>query len=254
MTRHNKLQNIEDSTINDTENQVVISRKLLDYTILASVFLVIGIAIGLSISLDEYVEKSLVRDIVEQTLQEAGLYDDVDMVRLADDEPFIGREDAPIVMIEFSAYGCPYCQQHNTTTIEPILEDYGHLIRYVYRDFPVVNPQISESAALAANCAHEQDYFWEYHSSLYENQESLGNSIYYSLATDLGLDINQFEVCFEEQRYLEEIESDYFDGLSLGISGTPSFVINGRAVSGAMPYAFFERILEEEIEKLGLDV
>lgn len=190
-----------------------------------------------------------VRAIVQSAIQSAG---SVDRFALVDDDPYLGTEDAPIVIVEFSAYACPYCARHFQQTFVPLLENYGQYIRYVYRDYPVINPDVSIPAALAAQCASDQGKFWDYHNGLFENQSRLGDEFFRSLASDLALDMDAFNACFDSQTYRQEIDFDYLDGSSNNISGTPAFYINGQFISGAQPYALFERIVLRELEKLGI--
>lgn len=233
----------------EASDKIHIPKKWFDHVLSALVFFVIGMIAGTYISLDDYVEKEVVRDVVRQTLEEAGWYDNqVDMAEMEDTDPYIGAEDAPVTIIEFSAYGCPYCREYHQNTLEPLLEEYGDVIKYVYRDYPVVNREKSESAALAANCALEQGKFWEYHDQLYANQDILDNDYYHELADELNLNMQAFSICVEEKRYANEVENDHVDALTTGMTGTPSFLINGRRVSGAMPFHFFERIIEEELK------
>lgn len=200
---------------------------------------------GSSLSADE------VRAIVQNALTSAGMTGP-DRFELVDDDPSLGPDDAPVVIVEFSAYACPYCARHFQQTFLPLLENYGQYIRYVYRDYPIINPSVSIPAALSAQCAHEQGRFWEYHNGLFENQSRLGEDFFRELAKMLKLDIDIFNECYDTQRYREEIDFDYIDGSSKNISGTPAFFVNGQFVSGAQPYALFERLVLRELEKQGI--
>lgn len=231
------------------------SRIMLNYALIAAVFLGVGFFLGLNLSSDS-LDEATVRDIVEQAvagIDVGGSGSGIDMDVMVDDDPYLGPEDAPIVIVEFSAYACPYCSRHFNTTLEPLLENYGDYIRYVFRDFPTINPNISQPAALAAGCAHEQGKFWEYHELLFANQSQLGMAFYNQAAADVGLDMEQFTACFDENRYADEIENDFFDGMINGITGTPSFYINGEFFSGAQPYEFFERIIQRELRARGIN-
>jgi protein-disulfide isomerase len=173
-------------------------------------------------------------------------------LRLVDDDPFLGAEDAPIVMVEFSAYACPFCGRHFQQTLGPLLENYGQYIRYVYRDYPVIRQEVSFPAAMAAQCAFEQDKFWEFHDLLFQNQSELGRDLFMRIGRDLELDMEAFTACVDENRYENEVLDDYYAGDALGITGTPSFYINGQIVSGALPYERFERIILAELARLGI--
>jgi protein-disulfide isomerase len=175
---------------------------------------------------------------------------------IADDDPYIGDVNAPITIVEFSAYACPYCARHFQQTFAPLLENYGQYIRYVYRDFPVINQEVSTIASLAAQCANAQGKFWEYHDELFRNQQELagGRDFFIQLASTLGLDTPTFTTCYDNQQYASEVTADLIAGDTLGITGTPAFYINGRMVSGALPYENFERIVLSELRKAGIDV
>ncbi len=200
---------------------------------------------------DGGLDEATIQRIVTDALAQANRQNDK-RLELVDDDPFVGDPDAPVVIVEFSAYACPFCKRHFEQTFIPLLENYGQYIRYVYRDFPTINPDISFPAALAANCANEQGKFWEYHDLLFKNQSRLGRDFYFSAAESLELNIMEFTACYEEQRYLDEINADYFDGSLHNVNGTPSFFINGTAISGAQPYEIFERIVLRELDKAGI--
>ncbi|QPC83107.1 DsbA family protein [Phototrophicus methaneseepsis] len=170
----------------------------------------------------------------------------------ADDDPGIGSPDAPIVMIEFSDFQCPYCGRFATTTLDPILETYGDYIYFVYRDFPILGPE-STNAAIAAQCADEQEQFWAFHDLLFDNQQNLNRATYLDFAGQLNLDIDTFTGCLDNETYLEEVQQDAATAQQLGATGTPTFFINGRYVSGAQPFDFFARIIEEELAAAGIE-
>lgn len=195
-------------------------------------------------------EAALQRIVAEALLQASR--NDRTRFELVDDDPYLGDPEAPIVIVEFSAYACPYCGRHFTQTLQPLLDNYGQYIRYVYRDYPTINPDVSVPSALAANCAHEQGQFWEFHDQMFRNQSRLGRDFFMSTASELGLDMEAFTTCLDEQRYMDEINGDYFDGSAKDITGTPAFFINGQRISGAQPYAAFERVILRELDKIGI--
>ncbi len=126
-----------------------------------------------------------------------------------------------------------------------LLEEYGDRIQIVYRDFPVVG---GEQAAVAAECADEQGKFWPYHDALYENfrgQNSADDFV--TLAESLGMDGEDFRNCLSSPEIQAEIVKDYNDGRSYGVTGTPTFFINGVRVVGAQPEAVFRAVIEEEL-------
>ncbi|MGB7342558.1 MAG: thioredoxin domain-containing protein [Phototrophicaceae bacterium] len=238
------------------DDPIIIQRTTLNYIVIAAVFFAVGMLIG-AVSFGSSVDSEAIEAAVESVLIDAGIMQaPADMEILVDDDPFLGAEDAPIVIVEFSAYACPYCGRHFEETLQPLLDTYGEYIRYVYRDFPSINPNVSFPASLAANCALEQDMFWEYHELLFLNQNTLAQSgqVYLmQLASDLGLDTVSFDDCLTQQDYLAEVNADFDAGIAVGVTGTPSFYINGQAHSGARPFSYFEAIILRELEAAGID-
>lgn len=235
---------------------ITISRVMLNYVVIAVVFLAVGLVIGaISFGKTASVDKDTIQSAVSDVLIEAGIMRPVpEMQKLADDDPYIGKADAPIIIVEFSAYACPFCGRHYRETLQPILDNYGQYIRYVYRDFPVINQTLSVEAALAANCANEQGKFWEYHDILFNNQDQLQREEPFFLESAQSLDLNmdQFTSCYESRKYIDEISNDYNDGIAMQLSGTPSFFINGKYISGAQPYDVFEKVILEKLAELGI--
>lgn len=166
-------------------------------------------------------------------------------------DPSFGAEDAPITIIEFSDFECPYCQRYATQTHAQLMEAYGDQIRFVYKDFPLtsIHPQ-AFPAALAAQCAHEQGQFWAYHNLLFSQQLPLGDESYLAYAEDLSLDVADFAACYEEQRHLAAVQADFDFANTLGVSSTPTFFVNGIAVVGAQPFSVFSQIIEYELAAL----
>ncbi|XWX03795.1 DsbA family protein [Aggregatilineales bacterium SYSU G02658] len=195
---------------------------------------------------------ALSQAVTEALAQQARDEAQRERLKMVDDDPFRGPEDAPIIMVEFSAYACPFCGRHFQQTLGPLLENYGQYIRYVYRDFPVIRQEVSFPAAMAAQCAFEQDKFWEFHDLLFQNQSELGRDLFMRIGREVGLEMEAFTACVDENRYENEVLDDYYAGDALGITGTPSFYINGQIVSGALPYERFERIILAELNRLGI--
>ena len=162
-------------------------------------------------------------------------------------EPSIGPDDAPVTIVEFSDYQCPYCQTWYTQTYSQIMSSYPNQIRFVYRDLPLPMHPEAVPAAEAADCAGEQGAYWKYHDALFSGKYSLGRTAYEHIASDLGLDKTAFTTCLDDHRYTAEIQSDAADAAALGLNGTPSFVINGRILVGALPFASFKAIIDEEL-------
>lgn len=162
-----------------------------------------------------------------------------------DDDPSIGPENAPITIVEFSDFRCPFCARAKPI-IKQILENYGERVRVVYRDFPILGPQ-SQKTAEAAECADEQGKFWQYHDKLFENQQELDIKNLKQYAEDLGLDTTKFNDCLDSGKMAQEVEKDSQDGRDYGVRGTPAFFVNGILVPGAQPYSVFKQIIEQEL-------
>jgi protein-disulfide isomerase len=165
----------------------------------------------------------------------------------SDGFPFIGPKDAPITIIEFSDYQCPFCRRWHDEVYEPLLAAYPGQIKLVYRNLPLtsIHPD-AFSASEAAMCAGEQDAYWPYHEKLFQG-ESLGSAIYAQYAKELSLDMTSFETCMTKHTYQEEIQADSDFAIQLGVSSTPTFFINGLAIVGAQPLNVFQQIIDKEL-------
>ena len=165
-----------------------------------------------------------------------------------DDDPGLGPENAPITLIEFSDYECPYCRQWHQEVFARIRETYPDQVRMVYRDFPLnsIHPNAAPAAA-AANCAREQGAFWEYHEMLFSGEYGLSQEAYLKYAGELGLDMVSFEQCVSTGRYRDEVEADFTYAARLGVQSTPTFFLNGLPLVGAQPFEVFQKVIEAEL-------
>lgn len=172
---------------------------------------------------------------------------------LSDNDPSLGNPDAPVTMVEFGDFQCPFCRRLFQQALPRIKEQYIKTgkVRFVYRDFPLnsIHAEAQKSAE-AAECANEQDKFWPYHDLLYERQDELGTANYKRWAAELGLNTAQFKECLDSGKYYDEVQKDYRDGVALGVTGTPGTFINGRLVAGALPFEQFAELIEEELAKI----
>ena len=161
--------------------------------------------------------------------------------------PSRGPEDAPITIVEFSDFQCPFCRRFYQDTYQPLLDAYPDQIRFVYRHLPLtsIHPD-AFPAAVASMCANEQDAFWPYHDLLF-GSELLGREAYLQYAADLQLDTTAFEACLDSDRYNEAIQADSDFAINLGVNSTPTFFINGLAVIGAQPINVFQQIIDKEL-------
>jgi protein-disulfide isomerase len=161
--------------------------------------------------------------------------------------PFKGSEKAPVTIVKFEDFECPFCKTVQPT-LAAILKKYDGKVRLVHKDLPLeqIHPQ-AQLAAEAARCAGEQGRFWDYHDALYVNVPKLGAAELKSYAKQVGLNATLFEQCLASGRYKAAVQKDLAEGAQLGLTGTPSFFINGREISGALPVESFAAIIDEEL-------
>lgn len=159
-----------------------------------------------------------------------------------------GPEDAPITIIEFSDFQCPFCQRFHQTTLVPLLKQYEGKVRFVYRHFPLttIHPYAGP-AAEASECARDQGKFWEFHDFLFNNQDQIPSQNWSGFAKQVGLDTTAFEACISSRKNLKLVQDDYNLAVSLGLTGTPSFFVNGRILIGAQPLSAFQALIEAEL-------
>lgn len=162
------------------------------------------------------------------------------------DEPAWGPADARIVIVEYSDFQCPYCKMFMENTYARLRQMYSDQVRFIYRDFPLdsIHPR-ARPAAEAAQCAHEQGKFWEYHDLLFANQQALETSDLKRYAQQIGLNMEQFNTCVDTRKYQASVEADVQAGLRQNVTGTPTFFINGQALVGAQPLEAFQAVIAQ---------
>ena len=158
-----------------------------------------------------------------------------------------GPASAPIEIIEFSDFQCPFCQRANPTVTQ-VLNTYGDRIHFVYRHFPLGNHPNARPAAEASQCAAEQGKFWQYHDALFANPSKLADADLKQRAAELGLDTTRFNACVDTHKFKAQVDADMQAGEEAGVNGTPAFFVNGRMLSGAQPFDAFKRLIDEELE------
>lgn len=180
-----------------------------------------------------------------------------------DDDPMIGDKNAPVTIVEFSDYECPFCKRHFDQTLPQLMEKYVNTgkVKIVYRDFPLsFHDPMASKEAVAANCADEQGgdkKYFEFHDEIFKRTTSNGNGLndakIQAIATDMNLNINKFNACLANKAMAEEVQKDIADGTAAGASGTPTFIIgkstnngkiDGDLVVGAQPFAAFQAIID----------
>jgi protein-disulfide isomerase len=170
-------------------------------------------------------------------------------VDIESSDPSLGRASAPVTLIEFSDFQCPFCQRV-APTIKKLRDTYGDKVRIVWKDFPLtqIHPQAFK-AGEAAHCAGDQGKYWEYHDRLFANQQQLQPEELKKHATDLGLDATAFNTCLDSSKYGERVRDGVAQGTRLGVNSTPTIYINGRVLSGAQPYETFVSVIDEELAR-----
>ncbi len=194
-------------------------------------------------------QRSAFDAFMQELREEAGVSVALEQPRIqvAAEGPSLGPDDAPVTIVEFSDYECPYCRRAEPI-VKQVLERYPEDVRLVYRHFPLtsIHPRAQEAAEAAA-CAEEQDRFWDYHEKVFENTQALSKEDLLRYGSELGLDTQAFASCVEENRTQARVEKDLEAGRGAGVSGTPMFFVNGIPMSGARPVEDFVRVIEEEL-------
>jgi len=181
----------------------------------------------------------------------------------ADNDPIIGNPDAPITIIEFSDFQCPFCARFHSQTLPLILEEYIEQgkVKLVFRDFPIqsIHPN-AFPASIAAECANEQGKFKEMHDMLFDNQNEWNKqdtvdalSSFSQYATNIQLEQETFDSCLTNGKYIEEIKKDLDDGRDYGVSGTPRFFVGNDQIGyvelkGAQPFESFKKIIDAQLD------
>jgi protein-disulfide isomerase len=173
----------------------------------------------------------------------------IDMEALMDDDAVKGDPNAPVTIIEFSDFECPFCARFYSDTLSQIDEQYIKTgkVKLVYRDFPLSFHPQAQKAAEAAECAGEQGKFYDMHDLLFEQGVQGGVAGFKGYAQQIGLDTGKFNTCLDSGEMASEVRKDFSDGQKAGVQGTPGFIINGNLVSGAQPFQVFQQVIEAEL-------
>jgi protein-disulfide isomerase len=163
--------------------------------------------------------------------------------------PVRGAADAWVTMVEFGDFECPYCGAEEPV-VRDLLVTYGTDLRLVFKNFPLTNIHLfAEGAAIAAECANDQGQFWQMHDLLFANQAALDNTSLQGYAQTLGLNMPAWQACLTSQPPVDAINADVSLGTSIGVSGTPTFIINGVAVVGAVPESQLKSTVDSTLSK-----
>jgi len=157
----------------------------------------------------------------------------------------VGPAKPAVTLVEFADYECPYCQKV-AADVKKLAADYGDKVSFTYKDFPLPMHARAEKAAEAARCASKQNKFWEFHDEIFRSKE-LDVDQLKAQARALKLDTDQFDKCLDSGEEAAVVEKDRREGNRLGISGTPSFFVNGHYLSGALDYAALRQIVDQQL-------
>ncbi len=234
------------------EGLYVLSAAILVSTILLSISIVYA---GNTMSINTDPETGNIQQIGQEAPQQAPSQEQLPppqpgAVQVSeDDDAFLGNANAPVKIVEFSDYQCPFCARFYSNTLPSLKKNFIETgkVKFVYRDFPLGFHQEAQPSAEAAECAGEQGKYWEMHDKIFENQQSMSTSSYKQWAADIGLNTEQFNSCLDSGKYASEVQKDFSDGQAAGVSGTPTFFINGKKVVGAQPYEAFEQVINQEL-------
>ncbi|MDH5568637.1 MAG: DsbA family protein [Nitrosopumilus sp.] len=264
----------ENSRFNQNNKENVVVKKSTFNVLIISLIVIVGIAAFFAGS---YVSNLNSNQISDQDLDDAIAKLELKILQnqlptkqptpqvkiSADNDPVIGNPDAPITIIEFSDFQCPFCARFHIQTLPLILEQYIEQgkVKLVFRDFPIqsIHPN-ALPASIAAECANEQGKFKEMHDMLFDNQNQWNKqetsdalSLFSSYAIKIQLDQETFDSCLTSGKYIEEIRKDLDDGRNYGVSGTPGFFVGNERIGfvelkGAQPFDSFKKIIDAQLE------
>lgn len=184
-----------------------------------------------------------------------------------DNDPVLGEKNAPVTMVEFSDYECPFCKRYFDRTYPQLKKDYVDTgkLKIVYRDFPLPFHQNAHKEAEAAECIREQggdSVYYQFHDAIFKQTSSNGTGLALTqlapIANEIGLSGSQLQTCLDSNKYKTEVDQDIAAGSKIGITGTPTFLIGksdssgtilGIKIVGAQPYSEFKRVIDEELKK-----
>ena len=162
--------------------------------------------------------------------------------------PALGPASAPVTLVEWSDFQCPFCSRV-WPTVKRVREEYGDQVRVVFKHLPLPMHSKAPGAHAAAEAAHRQGRFWAMHDKIFDDPAAMGPDQYTVWAEEVGLDMDQFNSDSKSPEVKAQVDADMAQAMELGVAGTPSFFINGRFLSGAQPYESFQRMIDEELRE-----
>lgn len=201
----------------------------------------------MKISENKKAEKEVVEDSYKQKEVSKNSIVNSD-IKIVEGDYIRGRKDAPITIVEFSDFQCPFCSRFHET-LSQVMAEYPNDVNWVFRHFPLdkIHPY-ARQASEATECAGEQGKFWEYNDGLFANQKSINPQYLNILANNIGLDAGQFQACLDEGKYSDKVENDFQIGKKNGITGTPGWFINGKLEKGALPYEQLKAMIDNMLK------
>ncbi|HSQ03868.1 MAG TPA: thioredoxin domain-containing protein, partial [Burkholderiales bacterium] len=164
--------------------------------------------------------------------------------------PVLGKKDAPITLVEFSDFQCPYCERM-WPIMKQVEQKYSDKVRIIYRQYPLVSIHpFAAKAAEASLCANEQGKFWEMHDAMFQDQKKLAVSDLKQTAQRLGMNANKFNSCLDSGRYVEQVQNDSKEAVRSGVTGTPAVFVNGVVIDGgAVPFEVVAAAIDKELQR-----
>lgn len=182
--------------------------------------------------------------IIKNLNQSAATVPEMDMEKvISRTDPYMGNASAKIKIVEFGDFACPYCRAASGV-FRKVIREYENEVFYQFRDYPTVSEN-SLWLSMAAACAHEQNKFWQFHDRLFQKQGRINSENINQLAKSSGLEIQQFSLCLNEEKYENEVLEDFLSGEDAGVAGTPTFYINGKKFSGAPTEESLRKTLDQ---------
>lgn len=169
-------------------------------------------------------------------------------IKVVSSDHIRGEKNAPVTIIEYSDYQCPYCSRFHDT-MKQVMQAYPKQVRWIFRHFPLSFHPFAKKAAMAAECANDQNKFWEYTDAIYANQNNLSDAMISQTATDLGLNADKFESCLSSNKYAAKVDADLAQGQKYGVQGTPGGFINGTTIPGAVPFSQIDTMIKAALNK-----
>jgi len=172
---------------------------------------------------------------------------------MAAHNPSRGPETAPVTMVEYTDFQCPYCSRVQVT-VDAVINRYGDHVRHVFKHLPLPMHQQAQIAAEGSLCAADQNEFWKMHDWMFNNRANLAREGQLAEVEAMGLDVALYTACLDEKKYTKAVQDDMAEAQSFGITGTPGFLINGRVLTGAQPLEAFYQVIDDELRRAGVPV